>query len=76
MTIRFLSLGLLMLVAPGCATLNTAGMSESCRRLYDACLDGCPRANAPPDGSLAQTAWRTDVAACTDQCNQQAKHCQ
>jgi hypothetical protein len=59
-----------------CATLNTAGMSETCRRLYDACLDGCPRAVAPPDGSLASTDWRLDTASCTNSCNEQAPRCQ
>jgi hypothetical protein len=31
------------MVCASCATLDTAGMSEHCRNLYDICLSGCPR---------------------------------
>lgn len=65
---------LLLAVLGGCATLNTAGMSESCRRLYDACLNTCPgatRGGPPPTGDL-----QIEVAACTNDCNERAKKCQ
>lgn len=67
-----LVLGLVLL--SGCATLNTSGMTESCRRLYDACLNGCPDARSPAPGQLQE--WRMDVASCTDDCNKQARKCQ
>jgi hypothetical protein len=66
---------LLVLGLCGCATLNTAGMSESCKRLYDACLNTCPGASRdgrPVQGSLTQM----EIAACTDRCNEQARRCQ
>ena len=45
-----------LLMLSSCATLNTAGMSESCRNLYNACLNTCPTANprVPPSQSSMQ----------------------
>lgn len=65
---------ILLLLISGCATINTAGMSESCKRLYDACLNTCPGAvrGVPPPTSDLQI----DVAACTNDCNERAKKCQ
>lgn len=63
----------LLLMLSGCATIDTAGMNESCRRLYDACLNTCPgaaRGGPPQLGDL-----QTGVAACTDDCNERAKKC-
>ena len=63
----------------GCATLNTSGMSEPCKRLYNACLDSCARSQLPPPtppSSGNNTQWQIDVASCTDNCNKQAKSCQ
>lgn len=72
--------GLVAWAAAGCATLNTAGMSEHCRRLYDACLDSCAKSRLPPPAPASATGnaltWQTEVASCTDACNQQAKACQ
>ena len=45
----------LVVLLSGCATINTAGMSESCKRLYDACLNTCPgaaRGGPPPTSNL------------------------
>ncbi len=66
---------LLLLLISGCATINTAGMSESCKRLYDACLNTCPGAvpGVPPPPT---TELQIDVAACTNDCNERAKKCQ
>jgi hypothetical protein len=71
----WLALGAL-LATTGCATLNTAGMSEPCKRLYNACLNGCPNAAAPSPAALNSMPVRTDVAQCVDECNKQAKSCQ
>lgn len=61
---------LLLLALSGCAPLNTLGMSEHCRRLYDACLNGCPR---PPAGTQS-SALQFEIAACTRACNERACH--
>ena len=64
----------LVVLLSGCATINTAGMSESCKRLYDACLNTCPgaaRGGPPPTSNL-----QIEVAACTNDCNERAKKCQ
>jgi hypothetical protein len=62
----------------GCATLNTSGMSEPCKRLYNACLDACSKSQLPPLVSTQgnNTTWQPEVASCTNRCNQQAKSCQ
>lgn len=67
-----------MLVLSSCATLNTAGMSEPCRNLYNACLNTCPSASpqAPPGGTITTQSLQTDVAACTQGCNEKARACQ
>lgn len=72
---RWLVLGAML--GWGCATLNTAGMSEHCRRMYDACLDACAKAQAPrPMPSSGNNMnWQIDVASCTNECNQRAKSC-
>lgn len=66
-----------LLVFASCATLNTAGMSEHCKRLYDACLNTCPTALPPmnPTGT-SNTNIQIDVAACTSDCNDRARRCQ
>ncbi len=58
----------------GCATLNTSGMSEHCRRMYDACLNGCPNARTPGP-EVVTPDWRIDVAECTNACNERGKSC-
>lgn len=67
-----------LLVLARCATLNTMGMSESCKRLYDACLNTCPGATAAAQvstGFKANQGWQVDVASCTDDCNGRARDC-
>lgn len=61
----------------GCATLNTSGMSEHCKRMYDACLDACAKSQVPrpPPPSGNDMNWKIEVASCTDDCNRQAKSC-
>jgi hypothetical protein len=67
----------LLLALAGCATLNTAGMSEACKRLYDACLNTCPTALSPMNPtSTPNTNLQIDVAACTNDCNDRARRCQ
>lgn len=68
---------LVLLALSGCATLNTAGMSEHCRRLYDACLNTCPSSlPAPPVGTnLTTVSPQFDVASCTNDCNERARAC-
>ena len=57
----------------GCAPLFLAGKSESCRRLYDSCLNGCPQPRKDTDPYTHEL--QMDVAACTEQCNEQARAC-
>jgi hypothetical protein len=66
-------LGLLLLVS--CATLDTSGLTESCRRLHDACLSSCPGVapGSPPLRPGPNT--QSEVAACTQDCNDRAKAC-
>ena len=61
-----------------CATLNTSGMSEPCRNLYNACLNLCPGASTrnPPGTNLNTQRLQIDVASCTNDCNGRAKQCQ
>jgi hypothetical protein len=58
-----------------CAALNTAGMSDSCRRLYDACLSSCP--GVAPGTPPVQPGPNTqiEIAECTQACNDRAKAC-
>lgn len=67
----------LSLVLGACATLNTAGMSEQCKRLYDACLNTCPTAQQPLDHtrSSSGSSIQIEVAACTNDCNERARRC-
>ncbi|MDX2013891.1 MAG: hypothetical protein SFW67_27085 [Myxococcaceae bacterium] len=66
---------LLTVVLSGCATIDTAGLSEACRRLYDACLSACPGV-AP--GSIPVSPGpntQIEIASCTQDCNDRAKAC-
>ncbi len=76
----------LLVLFASCATLNTSGMSDSCRTLYNACLNRCPSAQTAsrrpienPNGPAARTdssrALMVDVASCTNTCNDEAKTC-
>ena len=67
------TLGILAAAAAlaGCAVLNTAGMSPSCRDSYNLCLDGCPK---PP--SIPTHDIDVETPACVEQCNQNARTCQ
>lgn len=67
----------LALIFCSCATLNTAGMTDHCRRLYDACLNACPSAPAPPPGPVINNTApaQVDVARCTNDCNERARSC-
>lgn len=75
-----------LLSLASCATLNTSGMSDSCRTAYNICLNQCPSAQAgarrPLDNQNGPAArWDTtqplmvDVASCTNKCNEGAKLC-
>jgi hypothetical protein len=66
----------LALLFASCATLNTAGMSDSCRRLYDACLSACPGAAPGSPPITPGPNLQIEVAACTQACNDRAKQCQ
>jgi hypothetical protein len=46
----------LVLAVSSCATLDTSGMSESCRNLYNGCLDRCADANARSPSQRLQRA--------------------
>ncbi len=69
----------LLLLLAGCATLNTAGMTEACKSSYNACLNSCP--DAPRQGGLDSPIARPpadlqiDVASCTNACNERARNC-
>jgi len=70
---------LLPVLMLACAPLNLATLSEPCRYVYKACLDRCP-SSAPPLGGGSLPAIKPDydqvgVAACTQQCNDQARSC-
>jgi hypothetical protein len=62
-----------------CATLDTAGMSEHCKAVYNSCLNACPDAARPGNPDPPVTAVRDDlnprVANCTSACNRQARGC-
>ncbi|MBL8937689.1 MAG: hypothetical protein JNM69_24210 [Archangium sp.] len=68
---------LLLVLLGGCATLDTSAMSESCRRLYDACLNTCPGAarGSLPARPTTGPSFQIDVASCTSDCNDRAKQC-
>ncbi len=59
----------------GCATLDTSKMSERCRDIYNACLDGCPKPmrSATPE----QSRFDLDMVTpdCVDRCNKDVKLC-
>lgn len=69
---------LLAVLLASCATLNTANMSESCRNLYNACLNTCPSSNprTPPGQAITTQSLQMDVASCTNACNDRARSCQ
>jgi hypothetical protein len=71
-------LGLVVLGSASCATLNTAGMSETCRNLYNACLNACPNPStrAPPGPTITTISPQADVAGCVNDCNERAKKCE
>lgn len=69
---------ILLLALAGCASLNTMGMSESCKRLYDACLNTCPgatKAAQTSSGFRSDPSWQVDVASCTSDCNERGRNC-
>ncbi len=70
----------LLLLLTSCATLDSSRLRDDCRRLYDICLNACPTADAnrrvPPGPSINSTQPMTDVAQCTNQCNEQARRCE
>ena len=70
---------LLLLALARCATINTTGMSESCKRLYDACLNTCPgatpAAQTHPAFRSDKPSSQIDVAACTSDCNERGRNC-
>ncbi len=78
---------LLLFSLTACATLDAAQLSEPCRVTYNACLNTCPsadsRARRPaenPHGPQANydttNRLMTDVASCTQKCNDEAKACE
>jgi hypothetical protein len=77
--------GIISLALWGCAALNTATMSGSCRDAYNACLNVCPSGNSSGSnsgllnigpGGVGLSPLQTELARCTERCNQQAKTCQ
>lgn len=66
-----------ILLLLGCAPLNPATLSEPCRYVYNSCLNRCPKADSPPAGDSLPIVFRAqpNVAACTEQCNEQASSC-
>lgn len=66
---------LLAWLMASCATLNTAGMSETCKRLYDACLNTCPGARQA-DTMSRSSQDHMAAASCTADCNHKAKNCE
>ena len=64
-----------------CATINTSGMSESCKSASNACLIGCPDAarlgspSPPPTAPGYEGNLNPAIASCTDDCNKRAKLC-
>jgi hypothetical protein len=74
----------LLVLALGCAPLSASTMTERCRDIYDACLDGCRPPPGPPGVRPGETNtiapphdrdWQIDVASCTNSCNESAKTC-
>lgn len=56
-----------------CAPLHLLGKSEHCQKMYDACLNSCPKPKQSPDPYVHDL--QMDVAQCTQQCNEQANRC-
>ena len=84
MTFRFSPMFVTLLIS-ACATLNTSGMSEQCRDLYNACLNSCPQASrrAPTSdfdrvsqSSPSGPGLDPGTAKCTNDCNDLAKSCE
>ena len=65
---------LLALCLSACATVDSSRMSDTCRGLYNACLDTCPKAPAAQPGQLNQLYIET--AKCVERCNEQSKTCE
>ena len=69
----------LVLALSGCATLNTAGMSEHCKALYNACLNTCPGAQREgrqePNIRRLPNSAEVDTAQCVNRCNEQGRAC-
>ena len=69
----------LLILLSSCATISTAGMSESCKNSYNSCLNACPE--APRQGAISPTAPGPSgnidpgIAACTARCNEQSTKC-
>jgi hypothetical protein len=63
----------LVAASASCAPLHLVGKSEHCRKMYDACLNGCPRPAQNTDPYTHEL--QMDVAQCTLACNEQAKRC-
>lgn len=67
---------LLAAALSSCATISTAGMTEHCQRLYNACLNSCPQGSSvQPAGTMTNGMPQMDVASCTHACNQRAREC-
>ncbi len=73
-----------LLALCGCATLNTSGMSETCKGLYNACLNSCPQQINRVAGTDLNSLSRAPVggphldpgtASCTNGCNEDQKTC-
>lgn len=67
---------LVLLPLLGCAPLDRLRMSEPCQRLYDSCLNGCPKPPPMSDPAGGSDDFQIEIAACTHRCNEQAKACQ
>jgi hypothetical protein len=63
-----------VLLTLGCASLNTAGWPDHCRKKYDDCLNLCPNPGTPAPGSMVKPL-QIEVASCTQACNERSKQC-
>ncbi|MDP3501390.1 MAG: hypothetical protein Q8S33_13675 [Myxococcales bacterium] len=69
---------LVLLGLARCATPGTLGMSESCGRLYDACLSTCvggTGTNQPNPSFQSDSSWQIDTAVCMNDCNERGRTC-
>lgn len=64
------------LLLGACAPLRLTNQSPHCQRLYDACLNACPKPPPPNPIAPQYNELQIEVARCTDRCNKDAQSCQ